>query len=64
MEVRDCPIRRSEFHGLAGQCTLRAWDYIGGDARDRALLMPALVEDHVPADNPGAFIDAFIDDLD
>ncbi|HEX8413630.1 MAG TPA: hypothetical protein VF637_07050 [Sphingomicrobium sp.] len=30
----------------------------------RALLMPALVEDHVPADNPVRFIDAFIDDLD
>ena len=32
-------------------------------ARDQALLLPASVEDHVAADNPVRFIDAFVDDL-
>ncbi|MDR6789159.1 transposase [Sphingomonas sp. BE138] len=38
--------------------------YIEGHARDQALLLPALVEDYVAADNPVRFIDAFVDDLD
>ena len=38
--------------------------YIEGHARDQALLLPALVEDYVSADNPVRFIDAFVDDLD
>ncbi len=38
--------------------------YIEGHARDRALLLPASVEDYVAADNPVRFIDAFVDDLD
>ncbi len=38
--------------------------YIEGHARDRALLLPASVEDYVAADSPVRFIDAFVDDLD
>ncbi|WP_202949395.1 transposase [Sphingomonas sp. PAMC 26621] len=37
---------------------------IEGHAREQALLLPALVEDYVAADNPVRFIDAFVDDLD
>ena len=38
--------------------------YIEGHGRDQMLLLPALVEDYVAADNPVRFIDAFVDELD
>src|SRR5271156_2645525 len=38
--------------------------HIAGFERDQLLLLPEAVDDHVDADNPVRFIDAFVDGLD
>jgi transposase len=38
--------------------------YIDDHARDQMLLLPAVVDDYVAADNPVRFIEAFVDELD